>query len=416
MRSLQFRRRGLVLAALLALASYPSPAFPQEIRYLYDALNRLVGVVDQEGNAAEYVYDAVGNILQIKRFTVDPNAAVAITLVSPSKGSVGTPVQLFGKGFSPTPAQNTVTFSAGTTAPVTAATSTSLTTTVPAGAATGLLTVTTPLGTATSPEPFTVLAGFAVDPEQATVLLGKPYSFQATLDGTPITTVTWRVNGIVGGNATLGTISAAGLYTAPSSLPPLSPLLIEAVLTADPARVASAQVTLLPAGAGGVATARLSVGPAQPPASASPLTALSLSVAPAQPSLAANPWVASALSVGPAQPALTANPFPALVVSVSPVPVIMSVGPATGARGSSVSVTLTGAGLATPTTLVALRNGSADSLITVSGLTASPEGTSLTATLTIDSTAPTGGRILQVTVGGQASTPLGTGTNAFTVQ
>lgn len=387
----------IALACGALLLCLPILSLAQEIRYVYDELNRLVGVVDQQGNAAEYVYDAVGNLLQIKRVTVDPSADVSISLVSPNKGGVGTTVQLFGKGFSPTPGQNTVTFSGGAAATVTSATSTSLKTTVPPGATTGLITLTTPLGIATSPEPFTVLQGFAVVPDRATVLLGKPYSFQASLDGTPTSAVTWRVNGIVGGSSQLGTISPMDLYSAPGTLPLVSPLLIEAVLSADPGRVAAAQVTLLPASAGSLTTARLSVGPPQGPLTASPL-------------------VAPTLSVGPPPPVLTASPLPTVLLSVSPVPAITAVSPGGASRGSTVSVTLTGVGLVNATALVALRNGTADPLITVSGLTANPEGTRLTATFTLDTTAPAGGRILQVTAGGQTSTPLGTGTNAFTVQ
>ena len=107
------------LLLLAVLLHFPLTAVAQEIRYLYDALGRLVGVVDQQGNAVEYVYDAVGNILQIKRLTADPAAAVAITLVSPNKGAVGTTVQIFGKGFSTTPGNNQVAFN-GVAATVTA--------------------------------------------------------------------------------------------------------------------------------------------------------------------------------------------------------------------------------------------------------------------------------------------------------
>ena len=116
---------------LLTLLGLPRLTPAQEVRYIYDDLNRLIGVVDPQGNAAEYVYDAVGNMLQIKRFTVDPTANVSISLVIPSKGTVGTSVQLFGKGFSADPAQDRVTFSGGASATVSAATSTSLTTTAP---------------------------------------------------------------------------------------------------------------------------------------------------------------------------------------------------------------------------------------------------------------------------------------------
>lgn len=48
-----------ILGPVLILALSLSGVCAQEIRYLYDDLGRLVGVVDQQGNAAEYVYDAV---------------------------------------------------------------------------------------------------------------------------------------------------------------------------------------------------------------------------------------------------------------------------------------------------------------------------------------------------------------------
>jgi YD repeat-containing protein len=383
---------------LLALLSFTPLARAQEVRYLYDELNRLIGVIDPQGNAAEYVYDAVGNILQIRRFNVDPNATLAISLVSPNKGSAGTQVQFFGKGFSPTLGDNQVSFN-GIPATVTAASAMSLTTTVPSGATTGALTVTVAANTATAPEPFTVLQTLAILPEEATVFFGRPYSFQATLDGTPTPDVTWRVNGLVGGDSQVGTISPDGLYTPPSG-PLTSGVTVEAVLIADPTRVATAPVTFAPAGTASSAAARLSVAPA--PAAASTqgtLTAPALSIVGAV-----------------ASPPLTANPLPASSLSVGVLPVITAVSPGSGSRGTSVGLTLTGLGLEAATALTILRDGNPDSLITVSGLTPDPGGASLTVTLTIDATAPVGGRILRVTAGGATSTAVGTGRNSFTVQ
>ena len=37
--------------------------------------------------------------------------------------------------------------------------------------------------------------------------------YSVTVTGLATTTVTWEINGIVGGNSTLGTISTSGLYT-----------------------------------------------------------------------------------------------------------------------------------------------------------------------------------------------------------
>ena len=380
---------GLLLALLLPAVSAPA----QEIRYLYDALNRLVGVVDQQGNAAEYVYDAVGNLLQIKRFDVDPNAAVSITLVSPSKGSVGTPVQIFGKGFSPTPSQNTVTFGGGT-APVTAATATRLTTTVPAGATTGPLTVTVGTFTATSPEPFTVLQSLAVVPDQADVALGGTVDFQATLGGTPLLGgVTWRVNGSVGGNATLGTITTAGLYTAPSTPPPVQPLAIEAVLTADPTQIATATVRVVGQVAG------LTAAP--------PVTVASATTQFAQP-------LSGPVSVG-VTPA-TGAPTLSGPLSVTGGPVITIVSPTTGALGNTgLSATLTGTNLHGASGLRFLRNGTSDSTLTASAILPGGDGTSVSFSLTISGTASTGARVVQVVTPQGTSTNFDLGTNLFTV-
>jgi uncharacterized protein (TIGR03437 family) len=122
------------------------------ITYVYDRLGRLSAVVASDGNAAIYRYDAVGNLLSIVR---QGPGAVSITDFSPGSGSVGSPVTIYGVGFSGTPGNNTVTFN-GTPATVTAATPTQITTTVPAGATTGPITVTTSGGSGTSPMSFTV--------------------------------------------------------------------------------------------------------------------------------------------------------------------------------------------------------------------------------------------------------------------
>lgn len=55
-------------------------------------------------------------------------------------------------------------------------------------------------------------------------------------------TVSWAVNGIVGGNATVGTVSDRGLYTAPSAVPMQSDVTVTATSLAFPAK--SGSVTL----------------------------------------------------------------------------------------------------------------------------------------------------------------------------
>jgi Protein of unknown function (DUF1800) len=49
--------------------------------------------------------------------------------------------------------------------------------------------------------------------------------YTATVKGLTNTAVTWEVNSIPGGNATIGTISSTGLYTAPAAVPTVSTLI-----------------------------------------------------------------------------------------------------------------------------------------------------------------------------------------------
>src|SRR4029077_14659713 len=58
------------------------------------------------------------------------------------------------------------------------------------------------------------------------------------------TAVTWRVNGITGGSTSVGTISTAGVYTAPASVPSPATVTVTAVSVADPTRSGAAQVTI----------------------------------------------------------------------------------------------------------------------------------------------------------------------------
>jgi YD repeat-containing protein len=122
------------------------------VNYFYDDLGRLVGVLDVNGNAAEYSYDIVGNIQGIVRFTP---SQVSIVNFTPDTGPVGTAITINGTGFSATPSQNSITFN-GVSASITSATSNQLQVTVPATASTGPISVTSPNGSATSAGTFTV--------------------------------------------------------------------------------------------------------------------------------------------------------------------------------------------------------------------------------------------------------------------
>jgi serine protease len=78
---------------------------------------------------------------------------------------------------------------------------------------------------------------------------GTTQSFTATVGDTLNTQVTWQVNTITGGNATAGTISTAGLYTAPATVPSPATVTVTAISVADSTRSASAMVTITAAAA-----------------------------------------------------------------------------------------------------------------------------------------------------------------------
>jgi uncharacterized protein (DUF1800 family) len=58
----------------------------------------------------------------------------------------------------------------------------------------------------------------AVTPTGTSIAVGTSLQFAAKVTGLASTTVTWEVSNVVGGNATIGTISKTGLYKAPATL------------------------------------------------------------------------------------------------------------------------------------------------------------------------------------------------------
>ncbi|HEX4954505.1 MAG TPA: IPT/TIG domain-containing protein [Thermoanaerobaculia bacterium] len=147
-------RPWLVVWALLVSTASLSAQPPATHRAFYDDLGQLVKVVDSAGNVVEYVYDPVGNLLEVRRTGV---AALALFHFSPGQGPVGTEVTLQGQGFSALAGDNAVAF-AGTPASVSSASATELLVTVPTGAATGPISVTVGGETAVSSSDFTVTA------------------------------------------------------------------------------------------------------------------------------------------------------------------------------------------------------------------------------------------------------------------
>jgi hypothetical protein len=95
----------------------------------------------------------------------------------------------------------------------------------------------------------------AVSPANVNVPTFGSQQFSAVINGTTNTAVTWKVNGVTGGSTSTGTVSTAGLFHAPNSVPVLttgnnsgqtSQVVITAVSQADATASDSVLVTIVP--------------------------------------------------------------------------------------------------------------------------------------------------------------------------
>ncbi len=170
-----------------------------------------------------------------------------IASVSPSPVPVGTfTLTVTGAGFT---SGSVVSFD-GAALATTVVSSTTLTATGNAAAAKSSVpvVVTTTDGEVSNTFLVDVVAApavtVAISPTSASVRINRTQQFTATVQNTSNKTVTWKVNGIAGGNSTVGTISSSGLYRAPSSVPNPSVVTVSATSAADPTKSASAAVTV----------------------------------------------------------------------------------------------------------------------------------------------------------------------------
>ncbi|MBB3226232.1 YD repeat-containing protein [Luteibacter sp. Sphag1AF] len=120
--------------------------------YAYDGNGRVVAATLASGESVRYVYDDLGNLLQVVGV---PGNQLTIFSLLPNHGSPGVPVTIQGRGFATPFSSNTVNFN-GAPAPVTSGTATTLSVTVPAGAITGPVSVTANGQTVASDESFIV--------------------------------------------------------------------------------------------------------------------------------------------------------------------------------------------------------------------------------------------------------------------
>jgi hypothetical protein len=80
-----------------------------------------------------------------------------------------------------------------------------------------------------TPQPVSV----SILEDSATLETGGTFQFHASVNNASDTTITWTVEGVVGGNAAVGSISVDGLYTAPASVPSTNPITVKATSNAE---------------------------------------------------------------------------------------------------------------------------------------------------------------------------------------
>src|SRR5215472_7453801 len=84
-----------------------------------------------------------------------------------------------------------------------------------------------------------------LSPTSASVSVGQTLQFTAKVTPMSRSAVTWSVNGVPGGNTTVGVISNSGLYTAPAVPPSPAAVIVTATSVVNPAISAQATVNIV---------------------------------------------------------------------------------------------------------------------------------------------------------------------------
>ena len=93
-----------------------------------------------------------------------------------------------------------------------------------------------------------VVTSVSLTASQPIVRVGDGMSFTLTMQGIvgqfDPAAVQWTVNGIKDGDATNGTITTTGAYSAPANIPPTNPVVVKVTSTQDPSKSATATVSI----------------------------------------------------------------------------------------------------------------------------------------------------------------------------
>jgi uncharacterized protein (DUF1800 family) len=84
-----------------------------------------------------------------------------------------------------------------------------------------------------------------LQPSETSVRVNNTITITPTVTGSQDTALTWTVNGVAGGNAQIGTISAKGVYTAPTVVPNPNLVVVQATSVDNPNSVTIVNVQVL---------------------------------------------------------------------------------------------------------------------------------------------------------------------------
>jgi YD repeat-containing protein len=426
---------GAITALTLILVLTPARAKAQQggtTRFVYDDNGRLTAVVTQGGEAVIYDYDAAGNFTAVRRIGADTLRLLAFF---PHEGGAGDEVTFVGTGFNA--GVTSVSFN-GVAAHIASVTPSTVLAVVPDAATTGPVIIVTPRGTLMTPVPFAIVARVRVFPSSATLLPGESLALTGVVGGGGDQTVVWAVNGINGGNNAVGTISQAGIYTAPATVSGNASLSVVVLATSvvQPAVFGEAQVRVLNPNSLGTAFAHsVSVRRGDPEgarAARAPLVSVRRGVVISEPGITTGPLVSvrRGVVISTAVPFLspilsvrfgfapgTAPGIFSQFVSVTRGPSISSISPSSVARGASVTLTISGANLDGAAALRFIRSsGAIDTAIAASNLSVNADGTQLTANLAVSSGAAIGTRVVVVTATSGSTQAVTAGANTITIQ
>ena len=218
----------------------------------------VAGTIDAAGlYAAPAIVPNPSTVTVRATSTAAPTASgsAAVSIIPPPSISSVTPSPVVSGAFTITVAGTGFTSGSivsfdGQALPTTVGSSTQLSATGTAAApkTSVPVVVTAPDGTSSNAFFIDVVAAPAVSisitPASATVRTGRTKPFTAAVKNTSNTAVIWKVNGIAGGNAAVGTISTSGLYKAPNVVPNPATVAVSATAAADTSKTASASVTV----------------------------------------------------------------------------------------------------------------------------------------------------------------------------